>query len=279
MQGKTGLVTGATSGIGYETALGLARAGARVGIVGRDANRANAAAARIAGKTGAQVDTFVADLSSQSEVRRLAKDVIGRYPRLDVLVNNAGATFSERATTVDGLERTWALDHLAYVLLTNELLDRLKASAPSRIVNLASAAHTRGRIPFDDLNGERSFGGMNAYCQAKLGNVLFTYALARRLEGSGVTVNAIHPGVVASNFAAGTSGLMGWTFRLFRPLMKSTADGAKTSLHVATAPELQGVTGRYFANCAETASSGLSNDRDLQDRLWDVSLRQVGLAA
>ncbi|HEX8418143.1 MAG TPA: SDR family NAD(P)-dependent oxidoreductase, partial [Methylobacterium sp.] len=192
MQGKSCLVTGATSGIGYETALGLARAGARVGLVGRDAGRAEDSARRIrADMPGADLDVFVADLSNQAEVRRLVGAVRERFSRLDVLVNNAGAIFDKRQLTVDGRERTWALDHLGYVLLTLELLDLLKASAPARIVNVASAAHNRGKIDFDDLEGARSYGALKAYSQAKLGNVLFTYALARRLAGSGVTVNAL----------------------------------------------------------------------------------------
>lgn len=278
MQGRTCLVTGATSGIGYETALGLAKAGARVGIVGRDRARTEAAAERIRQETGAAIDVFLADLSAQSEVRRLGKDVIARFSRLDVLVNNAGGIFSERAVSADGIERTWALDHLAYVLLTHDLLDLLKTSAPARIVNVASAGHTRGRIDFDDPNGERSYGAMKSYCQAKLANVLFTYALARRLEGTGVTVNAVHPGVVASNFGTGKSGVFGLIWTLLRPFMIAPAVGARTSLHVASAPELKGVTGRYFARSREASSSEASRDAALQERVWDLSLRQVGLA-
>lgn len=278
MQGKTCLVTGATSGIGRETALGLAKAGARVGIVGRDAERTQAAAERIRRETGAAVDVFLADLSAQAQVRRLASEVIARFPRLDVLVNNAGGIFSERQLTADGIERTWALDHLAYLLLTHELLDLLKTSAPARIVNVSSAGHTRGRIALDDLDGARSYGAMRAYCQAKLANLLFTYALARRLEGTGVSVNAVHPGVVASNFGNGTGGAFGLIWTLLRPFMIAPADGAKTSLYAATAPELKGVTGRYFAKGRETPSSDMSRDRALQERVWEISLRQIGLA-
>lgn len=278
MQGKTCLITGASSGIGAETALGLSRLGARVGLVGRDRERTEAAAAGIRAETGGQVDVFVADLSSQAEIRRLAAEVLGLYPRLDVLVNNAGAIFDKRTLTVDGRERTWALDHLAYVQLTLALLDRLKASAPARIVNLSSAAHTRGRIALDDLDAARSFGGMKTYSQAKLGNVLFTYALARRLAGSGVTVNVVHPGVVSSGFAMNTGGALGFLWSLIRPFLISTEDGARTSLHVATATELDGVTGRYFARSRETASSARSHDRDLQERVWAASLQQLGFA-
>ena len=277
LDGRTALVTGASSGIGAETALGLARLGARVGLVGRDPRRTEASAARLRRETGGAADVFVADLSSQAEIRCLAGAVRARYPSLDILVNNAGAIFSERSLTVDGIERTWALDHLAYVLLTHELHGALAPGA--RIVNLASAAHTRGRIDFDDLGGERRYSAMKAYAQAKLGNVLFTSALARRLSGSGITVNAVHPGVVASDFAKNTSGVLGFAWGLIRPFLISPEDGAKTSLHVATAPELEGVSGRYFAKCRETPSSALSRDESLQERVWTLSRRQVGIEA
>ena len=280
LNGRTCLVTGATSGIGYETALGLAKAGARVGIVGRDAGKASASARAIsAAVPGAPVDTFVADLSSQAEIRRLAGEVRAAYPRLDVLVNNAGAIFDRRLVTVDGLERTWALDHLGYVLLTLELLDLLKASgrpgAASRIVNVASAAHTRGRIAFDDLQAERSYGPMRAYAQAKLGNVLFTYALARRLAGTPVTVNALHPGVIDTGFAKNT-GAFGFAWNLIRPFLTKPAEGATTTLHVATAPAVEGVSGRYFARSRETGSSRHSRDERVQERTWALSLQQIG---
>lgn len=278
MRDKVCLVTGATSGIGFETALGLARKGARVGLVGRDAARTRDAAERIgASVPGARIDPFVADLSVQAEVRRLAGEVRALYPRLDVLVNNAGAIFDTHRLTADGIERTWALDHLAYVLLTLELLDLLKASAPSRIVNVASAAHTRGRIAFDDIGHARRFSAMTVYSQAKLGNVLFTGALARRLAGTGVTVNALHPGVIASGFAAGTGGWFGLGWRLIRPFMTGPADGAVTSIHVAGAPDLNGVTGLYFARSRPVATSRRAADRDLQERVWRLSLDQLGL--
>ncbi|WP_375465960.1 SDR family NAD(P)-dependent oxidoreductase [uncultured Methylobacterium sp.] len=284
MGGKTCLVTGATSGIGYETALGLARAGARVGIVGRDAGKVRACADAIrAAAPGVTIDGFVADLAAQAEIRRLADEIRALYPRLDVLVNNAGAIFDRRETTIDGFERTWALDHLGYVLLTLELLDLLKASgrpgAGARIVNVASAAHTRGRIAFDDLQGEHSYGALRAYSQAKLGNVLFTYALARRLAGSTVTVNALHPGVIDTGFAKNTGGLFGTAWGLIRPFLTKPADGAATSLHLATAPSVEGVSGRYFARSRETSSSAYSRDEAVQERTFALSLAQVGHAA
>ena len=278
LAGRTCLVTGATSGIGEETALGLARLGARVGLVGRDRRRTEAAADRVRRETGSQADVFLADLSSQVQVRRLAGDVAAAYPRLEILVNNAGAIFGDRTLTPDGRERTWALDHLAYVLLTLELLDLLKASAPARIVNLASSAHFRGHIDVDDLDGARSYGAMKAYAQAKLGNVLFTLALARRLAGTGVTVNAVHPGVVATRFASETGGWFGRGWRLIKPFLSTPADGARTSIFAASAPEIEGVTGRYLARSRVATPSRRARDAALQDRVWDLSLRQVGRA-
>jgi NAD(P)-dependent dehydrogenase (short-subunit alcohol dehydrogenase family) len=284
MAGRVCLVTGATGGIGYETAVGLARQGARVGLVGRDAAKLAGCAGRIrAAAPEGQVDTFTADLSSQSQIHRLAAEVRRTYPRLHVLVNNAGAIFDRRETTVDGLERTWALDHLGYVLLTLELLDTLKATAQAggkpRIVNVASAAHYRGHVAFDDLGGSRRYGAMRAYSQAKLGNVLFTYALARRLAGTGITVNCLHPGVVNTGFAKNTGGLFGTAWSLIRPFLISPGKGALTSLHVATAPELDGVTGRYFSDRQPKTSSRESRDEAVQERLWRVSLEQVGRRA
>ncbi len=278
LRGRTALVTGATSGIGAETALGLARLGARVGIVGRDPARTAAMVARLRSETGAEADVFVADLSEQAQVRRLAAKASARYPSLDILVNNAGAIFTERHVTADGFERTWALDHLAYVLLTHELMPRLAAAPAARIVNVASAAHTRGRIDFDDLDGARRFSAMGSYAQAKLGNVLFTYALARRLAGTRMTANAVHPGVVATGFAGNTSGWLRLAWSLIRPLLITPQKGARTSLHVATAPEVEGVSGRYFARCRPVASSALSRDEALQEKLWALSRRQVGIA-
>jgi len=275
VQDKIALVTGATSGIGFETALGLARQGFRVGLVGRDAARTRAAAERIRSAVPeARVDPFTADLSVQAEVRRLAGEVRALYSRLGVLVNNAGAIFDRHALTRDGIERTWALDHLAYVLLSLELLDLLKASAPSRIVNVASAAHRRGRIAFDDIGHARRFSAMAVYSQAKLGNVLFTGALARRLDGTGVTVNALHPGVIASGFAGGTGGWFGLGWRLIRPFMKTPVEGAVTSLRLASAPEVAGMTGLYFDRSGPVATSRLAADRTLQERVWDLSLEK-----
>jgi len=279
MAGRTVLITGGTGGIGEATALGLAAMGANLAITGRHATRAEAAASRIRAATGARVDVFVADLSSQSEVRRLAAEALDRLPRIDVLVNNVGGYWNTRHVTADGLERTFAVNHLAPFLLTGLLLDRLKQGATARVVTVSSHAHAQGRIDFDDLQGERSYSGARAYNQSKLANVLFTYELARKLQGSGVTANALHPGVVSTAFGAEDPGR---TQRLLvpflRPFMRSPARGAATSIRVASAPDIEGVTGRYFANGKEKRPSERGDDEAVAGRLWRVSADLVGLA-
>jgi retinol dehydrogenase 12 len=276
MQGKICLVTGATLGIGKETALGLARKGAQVVIVGRDPERTRETAAWIAREPGnSQVDFFVADLSSQAEVRRLANEFKSKYSRLDVLLNNAGALFTRRETTVDGFERTWALNHLAEFLLTQLLLDTLEASAPARVVNVASSVHTGGRIAFDDLQGEKKYSGVGAYNQSKLANILFTYALARRLKGKGVTANCLHPGVVATGFGQNTPGLVKTLLGLARPFLITPEKGAATSIYLASSPEVADITGKYFAKCRPIASAKITSDVALQEKLWEVSVQQT----
>src|SRR5664280_1641857 len=256
MAGKTVLVTGGTGGIGRATAMGLAAMGARLGITGRDRGRTEEAAAEIRAASGGQVDLFVADLSSQLEVRRLADEVLRTYPRLDVLVNNVGGYWNTRHVTADGLERTFALNHLTPFLLTNLLLDRLTQSAPARVVTVASNAHTTGQIDFDDLQGERSYSGSRAYSQSKLANVLFTYELARRLQPTSVTATALHPGVVSTSFGTEDPGVLQRLFvPIMRPFMKTPAQGAATSIHLASCPGLEQVTGRYFANSKPKRSS------------------------
>jgi retinol dehydrogenase-14 len=224
------------------------------------------------------VDVFVADLSAQSEVRRLANEVLQRLARIDALVNNVGGYWNTRHVTADGLERTFALNHLAPYLLTNLLLGRLRQSAPARVVTVSSNAHAQGRIDFDDLQGERSWSGARAYNQSKLANVLFTYELARRLPASAVTANALHPGVVRTSFGAeDPSGVQRVLVPLLRPFMKAPGQGAATSIHLACAPELRQVTGRYFANSKPTRSSKHSYDQAVAARLWQVSADLVGL--
>jgi retinol dehydrogenase-14 len=280
MAGRTVLVTGGTSGIGRATALGLATMGAHVAITGRDRGRTEGAAREICAAGGGQVDVFVADLSAQSQVRRLAGEVLQRLSRIDVLVNNVGGYWSTRHVTADGLEHTFALNHLAPFLLTNLLLDRLKQSGPARVVTVSSNAQAMGRIDFDDLQGERSYSGSRAYDQSKLANVLFTYELARRLRATPVTANAVHPGVVSTSFGAEDPGrIQRLLVPLMRPFMKAPAQGAVTSIHVASAPDLEQVTGRFFANSKPRRSSKRSYDEAAAARLWQVSADLVGPTA
>ena len=249
MTSKTVLITGGTGGIGKATAIGLSTLGARVGITGRDRARTEGAAAAIVRESGnPAVDVFVADLSSQTEVRRLADEVLAAYPRLDVLLNNVGGFWAHRHVTADGLEHTFALNHLAPFLLTSLLLDRLIASAPARVVTVSSAAQKMGSIDFDDLMGERKYSGQRAYNQSKLANVMFTYELSKRLEGTGVTATALHPGMTSTDFSAEDPAL-GLLVSVLRPFMQTPAQGAETPVYLASSPEVEGQIGR--ASCRE----------------------------
>jgi len=278
--GKIVLITGGTGGIGRATAIGLAKSGARVGITGRDRGRAEQAADAIRRESNnGAVDVFVADLSSQSDVRRLARDVLAAYPRLDVLINNVGGFWAHRHETADGLEHTFALNHLAPFLLTNLLIDRLRACAPARIVTVSSGAQSVGRIDFDDLMGELTYSGQRAYNQSKLANVMFTYELARRLDGSGVTANTLHPGVTRTAFGAedGTR-VMAPIIAALRPFMRSPKRGAETSVFLASSPAAAGITGHFFENRKARPSQKASYDSVTTARLWEVSAALVGLA-
>jgi len=276
VKGKTVLVTGATFGIGQATALQIARMGATVIVAGRNETKSQTVVRNIRQETGnPNVDYLLADLSSISQTVALAQQFKARYDRLDVLINNVGVFLWRRHETVDGLEHTFALNHLVgYFLLTRLLLDPLRASAPSRIVSVSSDAHFGGRISFDDLQGQRRFSGWKAYSQSKLANVLFTYALARRLEGSGVTANALHPGIVASGFPIpdNTPELLARGFlKIYGLFASSPSEGARTSVYLATAPEVEGLTGRYFADKQPKDSAKSTYDQATQERLWDVS--------
>ncbi len=278
MKGRTCVVTGANSGIGKATATGLARQGAHVVMVSRNGARGEAAQAEIQSLTGnPSVDLFIADLSSQAAIRTLAAEIIGSLDSVHVLVNNAGVLVNPRRETVDGLEYTFALNHLAPFLLTNLLLDLLTASASARVITVTSNAHTMGRIRFDDLQARHRFRAMGAYSQSKLGNILFTYELARRVEGLGVTANCVHPGGVNTNFGNNTKGAFSAMFRFFKPLMRSPEKGAETVLYAATAPEMEGVTGEYLVDREWRASSRRSYDEGLARQLWDVSAELTGL--
>ncbi len=279
MDGKVVLITGATNGIGKVTALELARLGARVVIVGRDAAKTEATAGELRPASGnAQVDFLVADLSSQAQVRRLAEEFQHKYPRLDVLVNNAGMYFAQRQETVDGIERTFALNHLAYFLLTNLLLDTLKASAPARIVNVSSAAHNGVSLNFDDLqNREYGMAGYRAYGQSKLANLLFTYELARRLQGTRVTANALHPGAVGTGFGKNNRGLVKLAMGLISRFELTPEQGAQTEIYLASSPEVESASGQYFVRCKPARSSPASYDEPAQRRLWEISAQMTGL--
>jgi retinol dehydrogenase-14 len=279
MAGRVVLITGGTGGIGKATAIGLATVGARVGITGRDPARAEQAAADIrAGSGNPAVDAFAADMSSQAEVRRLAAAVLDSYPRLDVLVNNVGGFWAHRHPTTDGLEHTFALNHLAPFLLTNLLLDRLKASSPARVVTVSSGAQSAGRIDFDDLEGARNYSGQRAYSHSKLANIMFTFELARRLEGTGVTANCVHPGVVRTNFGAEDQA---WLFTIVShavlPFLKTPTQGALTSIYLASSPDIDGVSGQFFANRKPKTANKLAYDTDMAARLWQVSADLVGM--
>jgi retinol dehydrogenase 12 len=269
MEGKICLVTGATDGIGKVTARVLAERGATVVGVGRDPGKIKAALADT-GKTSGTLEFMTADLSSQAQIRALAAAFKAKYNRLDVLVNNAGALFSSYRESVDGIEMTFALNHLAYFLLTRLLLDTIIASSPARIVNVASDAHQGSEINFDDPGYRQQYSGWTAYGASKLANILFTYELARRLDGTGVTVNALHPGFVDSNFQRAA----GLTMRGHL----TNDEGADTQIWLATADEVEGVTGKFYVRRRETRSSDASYDEAAARRLWEVSAEMVGLA-
>lgn len=266
------LVTGATSGIGAAAARQLVRLGYTVIIVGRDAKKCMRQIERIRhSNPDMRMDFLQADLSSQRQVRQLAKEFANRYSHLDVLINNAGSIFAKRAVSVDGLEMTFALNHLGYFLLTNLLLDRLKASTSARIINVSSSAHIQGKINFEDLQSEHSYNRNQAYAQSKLANLLFTYTLARRLEGTHVTVNALHPGIVATNLGSNNNWLKTKLRNILKREMISPEEGAKTIVYLATSPDVEGITGNYFYECKVIRSSEESYNITNAEKLWLLS--------
>lgn len=280
MQGKTCVITGATSGIGLMTALGLAKAGARLVLVGRNPARGEAALARLKqGVPGAQVEIHYADLARLDEVRRIASLLDGSLGRIDVLLNNAGAIFWRRAVSADGLERTFALNHMAYFVLTEALRETLIASAPARVVSTASDAHRGMNLDFGDLQSARSYNGLRAYGRSKLANILFTRELARRLAGRRVTANCLHPGVVATRFGQSSGGWAARLFPLLRPFFISPENGADTIIYLASSPEVADTTGAYFFKRRITEPSGAARDDEAADRLWQASEALAGAAS
>jgi NAD(P)-dependent dehydrogenase (short-subunit alcohol dehydrogenase family) len=279
MSRKTCIVTGANSGIGKETALGLAQMGAHVVMVCRNAEKGKAALEDVRRESGSsRLDLVIADISSQVSVRALAKQIVEEYSRLDVLINNAGAVSQNRTFSVDGIEMTVAANHLGPTLLTSLLLDLLRDSAPSRIVNVSSAVHARARMDMNDLQFERGkYSWGRAYAQSKLLMNAYTFELARRLEGTGVTANCLHPGVVATNLG-GPDLPLGWKimFRLLRPLFLNAKQGAQTTLYAASAPELASVSGKYFAKSKIAESSAQSRDPKLMAEVWQWTEKMIG---
>lgn len=274
---KRVLITGATRGIGLAAAQALAQRGAQLAIVARDDARAEDAVRSIEEAGGPKVDVLHADLSSQASVRALASEALERYPRIDVLVNNAGAIFTTRQLTVDGIERTWALNHLAPFLLTMLLLDRLKESAPARIITTASDAHKGKLIPFDDLSAERSWKGrgFTRYGETKLANVMFTRELARRLAGTGVTAYSFHPGLVATGFNRNNGALMSTAMTIIAPFSRSPRKAAQTLVWLADSPDVSAQSGGYYEDGGLAVSSRQAQDPVLAKRLWEVSEEQV----
>ena len=279
MQDKICLITGANAGIGQQTALELAQLGATVVIVARDPQRGETARAAIAAATGnTRVDLLQADFAVPDSIRAMTAAFAARYDRLDVLVNNAGVYLTGREETAEGLERTFAVNHLGYFMTTLLLWDRLLAAHSARVIVLSSNAHQQAKLNFDDLQNKRRFAGFSAYSQSKLANLLFTYELDRRRGDAPITVNAVHPGFVASNFGRNNRGLVGLAMTRIVPLFaKSVAEGAATSVYLASSPEVAGVSGRYFSDCRAVKSAPQSYDRAAAERLWAVSEELTGV--
>ena len=278
MQGKVVVITGATSGIGQVAAERLAGMGAHMVLVARDKARGEAALVRLRERApGAAHSIHYADLSRLAEMKRVAAEIAAAEPRIDVLINNAGALFGSRHVTEDGLELTFALNHMAYFVLTHGLRERLLASAPARVVNTASNAHRRARLDFDDLQSAHGYSGFKAYGRSKLANILFTRELARRLAGAGVTANCLHPGFVATRFGDQTGGLLSYVVRIAKIFAISAEEGAETLVYLASAPEVANVSGAYFYKCRPATPTQEAQDDAAAQRLWIESAKLAGL--
>jgi retinol dehydrogenase-12 len=278
MQGKVCLVTGATSGLGLATARALAGRGAHVLLVARNEQKCSRVRRELIEASGNDsIECFLANLSQKAEIEKLSLQVHKATKVLDVLINNAGAVFMRRRLNADGIERTLALNHLAYFHLTLRLLDLLGNADQGRIINVSSAMHATAVLDFDNLQLESRYGGLKAYRQSKLANLLFTYELARRLRNTTVTVNALHPGFVATNIGANNSSLFRFAKPFLRLVAKSPQEGAETGIYLATSPEVTGISGGYFIDCKQAQSSPASYDEETARRLWDRSLQLTGL--
>jgi NAD(P)-dependent dehydrogenase (short-subunit alcohol dehydrogenase family) len=277
MQGKTVVITGATSGVGQAAAEKLASMGARIVAVARDRTRGVATLARIR-KAGPTADHTIhyADLSRISEMKRVGQEIAAAEPRIDVLINNAGAAFNKRRVTEDGLELTFATNHIAYFVLTHELLPSIKTAAPSRIVSTSSMTYAWAQLDLDDLQAEKKFDGMDVYAKSKLANVLFTLELAHRLEGTGVTANCLHPGFVKTRLGSEDGGISN-VFGIPTSGAISPEDGARTTVYLASSPEVANVSGQYFSNCRAEQLTEYARNIDLGKHLWDATERLVGL--
>jgi NAD(P)-dependent dehydrogenase (short-subunit alcohol dehydrogenase family) len=280
MKGKTIAATGATSGIGEAAVLELAGLGARIVIVARDEARAQATLRKLEAKApGLGHRLHLADLSSMGDTRKVGASIAASEPRIDVLINNAGALFSDRRVTPEGLELTFALNHMAYFVLTEALRDKLITSAPARIVSTSSSAHQGMRLDFDDLQSAKSYNGLRVYGRSKLANILFTRELARRLAGTGVTANCFHPGVVATRFGDSSGGLAGLVFPILRPFFISPEKGGDTLVYLASSPEVAKTTGEYFVKRKIVAPTAAARDDAAARRLWEASETLAGAGA
>ncbi len=276
MQGKTGIVTGGTNGIGLVTAWELARMGAQVVIVSRSENKCASVVEQIKQDTGnPNIEFIAADLSLMSNIRQAAYEFKKRHTRLDILVNNAGAVFLKRQVSADGFELTFALNHLSYFLFTHLLLDIIKTSAPARIINVSSDTHRGAKINFDDLMSEKNYSGFGVYGQSKLANVMFTYELAEKLAGTHVTANALNPGFVATGFARNNGKIMNMGMKIAHLFARKPEKGAETSIYLASSPEVENVTGKYFSDCKAVESDPASYDKSAQVKLWETSLEMI----
>jgi len=280
LSGKTCLITGATSGIGLEAAVDIARAGAQVVITARDEAKGRKVVEEIKQRSGAaKIDLLLCDFTSQESTRHLAAEFLAKYPALHILINNAGTVYATRELTKEGIEKTFAVNHLGYFLLTNLLLERIVASAPARIVNVASAGHHQGTMNFDDLNFDHDYAIMKGYARSKLGNVLFTNELARRLAGKHVIVNSLHPGAVSTNIWSHAQWWLQPVLAIMKLFFVTPHEGSETITYLATSPEVEGVSGQYFVKCKQARTSRLSRDEAVAKKLWDVSAKLTGLPA